>query len=247
MHDKSAKCGDCCDRSRSPSAFSVIEVFVVLGILVVLAAFLMPAMRSAGPAARRTQCTNNLKNIALAFYNYEQEYHAFPPAYTVDARGNRLHSWRTLILPYLDHKALYKQIDLSKRWDDPTNAEAFKTSVGIYTCTEAKCPPNHTTYLAVVGPSSCVQPTKPRPLSEIVENRRGETLIVIEVDSDHSVPWMAPQDTDEDLVVGLGPNTKLPHADGVNAAFADGTVRFLSAETPVAERRALCSIAGKGK
>ena len=45
-------------------------------------------------------CVNNLKQIALALHNYEEVYKVLPPAYTVDAQGRPLHSWRTLILPY---------------------------------------------------------------------------------------------------------------------------------------------------
>ena len=73
------------------------------------------------------QCANNLKQIALALRNYESVYHALPPAYTVDAEGKPLHSWRTLILPYLEQQALYDKIDLSKPWDDPANKEAYET------------------------------------------------------------------------------------------------------------------------
>ena len=60
--------------------------------------------------------------------NYEQAYNALPPAYTVDANGRPLHSWRTLILPYLEQESLYQTIDLSKPWNDPANARAVETA-----------------------------------------------------------------------------------------------------------------------
>ena len=75
---------------------------------------------------------NNLKQIALALLNYEQAHHALPPAYTVDAQGRPLHSWRTLILPYLDQESLYQTIDLSKPWNDPANAKALETSLPFF-------------------------------------------------------------------------------------------------------------------
>ena len=68
--------------------------------------------------------------------------------------------------------------------------------------------------------------------------------MLIEVDSRYAVHWMAPMDADEELVLGFGPTTELPHAEGTHAAFADGSVRFLAADTPVVKRRALISIAG---
>ena len=84
---------------------------VPVGCLVI--ALMLPAQRRAREPARRSQCKNNLKQIGLALHNYHETYGAFPPAYTVDADGKRLHSWRTLILPYLDQAPLYDKIDFS--------------------------------------------------------------------------------------------------------------------------------------
>ena len=108
-----------------PSAgrrFTLLKVLAVLGILVLLIALLLPVTRSARPAAYRAQCINNLKQIAMALHSYEQAHKAFPLAHTVDTKGRPLHSWRTLILPYLEQQTLYQSIDLSKPWNDPANA-----------------------------------------------------------------------------------------------------------------------------
>src|SRR5690349_18772074 len=112
-------------KPRSGRRFTLVGFFVVLGVIALLVALLLPANRSAGPAARRSQCVNNLKQIAMALHDYEQAHNALPPAYTVDALGRPLHSWRTLILPYLEQEPLYKTIDLSKPWNDPANAKAL--------------------------------------------------------------------------------------------------------------------------
>ena len=66
----------------------------------------------------------------------------------------------------------------------------------------------------------------------------------MEVDSEYAVPWMSPSDVDESVLIGIGPESKLAHPNGVNAAFVDGSVRFLSADMPADQRRALISIAG---
>ncbi|MEZ6144785.1 MAG: DUF1559 domain-containing protein [Planctomycetaceae bacterium] len=52
-------------------------------------------------SSRHLQCKNNLKQIMLALHNYHDDFGTFPPAYTVDENGKRMHSWRTLIWPYL--------------------------------------------------------------------------------------------------------------------------------------------------
>jgi prepilin-type processing-associated H-X9-DG protein len=223
----------------------LVALVLVIAIIAALVAFLLPPTKAPREASRRSQCRNNLKQIALALHHYEREYHALPPAYTVDADGKPLHSWRTLILPYVDQKALYDKIDLTKAWDDPVNAEAFKSGAfSVFHCPSATCPPNHTTYLAIVTSESCFRLIEARLLSEITD-RRAETLMVIEVDSEHAVHWMAPRDADETLFLTFGPKSKQPHSGGMHAAFVDGTVRFLSANLPADLRRALISIAGK--
>ena len=75
---------DSIPKSSSGQGFTLIKLLGVLGIIAVLIALLLPATRSARPAARRAQCTNNLKQIALALHNYEQAHKALPPAYTVE-------------------------------------------------------------------------------------------------------------------------------------------------------------------
>ena len=220
----------------------IVTGLTVLAILTVTVALLLPSVRRARPAARRSQCRNNLRQIALALYNYEAEYHAFPPAYTVDADGRPLHSWRTLILPYLDQGPLYNSIDLSKPWDDPANAEAFKIPVLVYCCPSYRGPSGHTTYLACVGEHACFRRTVPRLISEITDGL-SNTLMVVEVPSDRAVLWMSPQDADEAFLLTIRKGSLLAHTGGMEAALCDGSIRFLSADMPAATRRALFSVA----
>jgi type II secretory pathway pseudopilin PulG len=217
------------------------HVLVALGIIALLMALLLPGFRSVRPAARRALCVNNLKQIGLALHGYEEAYKALPPAYTVDARGRPLHSWRTLILPYLEQEPLYRTIDLSRPWNDPVNAGALETIPLVFRCREAAGPQNTTTYLAIVAPNGCFIPKEPRRLAEITDAHES-TLMVIEAGEESAVPWMAPVDADESLVMGLGPTTKLHHAGGTNACFVNGRIAFLKADTPVEVRRALLSI-----
>ena len=241
--DNDPEFNDVMPKPKSRRRFTLVNLLVVLSIMAVLVALLLPAARYSRPAARRAQCVNNLKQIALAFWNYEQVYNALPPAYTVDANGRPLHSWRTLILPYLEQEPLYQTIDLSKPWNDPTNARAVETGLLVFRCPEAAGPRNTTSYLAIVAPNGCWIPAKSRRLAEITDPRE-LTLMVIESGEENAVPWMAPIDADESLVMSLGPTTKLHHAGGTNGCFVDGSVKFLKAQTPAAVRRAWISISG---
>ena len=217
---------------RSRLGFTLIELFVALGIILVLMALLLPARRTGREASRRTQCRNNLKQIGLALHNYESKYGAFPPAYTVDADGKPLHSWRTLILPFLDQAALYGTIDLSKPWDDPANLAANQTTVPAYACPSAPTQAyTQTVYLAVVTPSSAFCPNQPRKISEIKDGT-DQTLLVIEAPSKQAVPWMSPLDANEATILGSFHRENEAHdhhhTGGEHALLADGTVRFLS-------------------
>lgn len=237
------KPGESAARKSGKLGRRLIELLAVVCIVGLLIALLLPATRSAREPARRAQCRNNLKQIALALLNYESDYHTLPPAYTVDAKGNPLHSWRTLILPYLGQQSLYETIDLSKPWDDLANKGAFETHIPDYQCPSGPRVPGHTTYLAIVIPGGCLQPTEPRKLAEITDGEN-LTLMVVEVDAEQSVHWMSPADAGEQWLVNLEKNPMPPHPSGFHGACVDASVHFLNSETKTETLRALISIAG---
>ena len=103
-------------RGRRP-AFTLIELLVVIAIIAVLIALLLPAVQAAREAARRSQCVNNLMQIAIATKNYETSFEVLPPG-VINPTGpiqntpTGYHfSWVTQILPYLDQKPLYNHLD----------------------------------------------------------------------------------------------------------------------------------------
>jgi competence protein ComGC len=234
---------DIAPKPNSGRSFTLGKLLLILATIAVLFALSLPAYRSAQRDALRAWCQNNLKQIALALHNYEQDHNALPPAYTTDANGRPLHSWRTLILPYLEQKSLYEKIDLSKPWNDPVNATASATKLAVFICPEAVNTKNTTAYLAVVGPDGFLVPGRPRRFEEITDGLSW-TLAVIEVSEEDAVPWMAPFDADAVTVMKLDTKAKLHHVGGTNAALADGSVMFLKADTPAPVRRALLSISG---
>ena len=234
---------------RKPrSGFTLIELLVSLMIVAVLIVLLWPARPNVPSTPRRSTCKNNLKQIGLALHNYVEIYGALPPAYTVDANGQPLHSWRTLILPFMDQAPLYAKIDLNKPWGDPVNAEARNSMPhSVYQCPSVDAPPGFTTYLAVAGPGCCFQPGQPRPFSEITDGL-SNTLLVIEVSKPHAVHWMAPQDADVALILSLGKAAKeLPHTGGVHGLLGDGAIRFLRADLPTHTWKGLCTVSGNEK
>ncbi len=223
-------------------AGTLFKIFGILAAVLILLALLLPASRRSRGPHLRTQCKNNLRQIGLALHNYHDVHGAFPPAYTVDSDGKPLHSWRTLILPYLDEEQLYDSIDLSVPWNDPVNAAAFETSVPVFRCPSTSTAPNQTTYLANAAPDGCFHPGEPRTISEITDGS-SNTLLVIEVSPKNAVHWMDAQDEDGTFMLSFDSETELAHTGGINAGLVDGSVQFLSAEMPMDSRRALISIA----
>ena len=231
-------------KETAPKRFRLAEFVIAVLVLGLLVALLLPATRQTSEAARRNGCGNNMRQIALAIRNYESATGHFPPAYTVDENGNRLHSWRTLILPYIEEQALYDTIDLSKPWDHPDNAQAREATVPPYVCPSGKWADEAmTTYLAIDGADCCFNGSTPRLLSEITDSHH-KTLMVIEVAEDMAVHWMSPRDTSTQAIEKMSLESELSHSGIVIASFIDNHTSAISLEVDIEELSGAASVAG---
>jgi len=123
---------------HAQSGFTLVELLVVIAIIGVLISLLLPAVQSAREAARRTQCKNNLRQIGLSLLLHHDAKGKFPVG-CVDQRnstnpgGKRL-CWLAAILPYLEQRPLWEQIDFTKAYDSTENAQAASTQLSVYLC-----------------------------------------------------------------------------------------------------------------
>ena len=123
--------------SRQRYGFTLVELLVVIAIIAILIALLLPAVQAAREAARRSQCSNNLKQIALAVHGYHDVFNEFPPGgITVGPCCNtRSHStWTISILPYLEALNLFDQYDQDAFNEDAVNAPVRETHLATYIC-----------------------------------------------------------------------------------------------------------------
>lgn len=227
-----------------PSRMSIQQWLVILGLAVLIIALSIPVILQVRTTAMRSASKHNFSQIGVALNLYYQQHQAFPPAYIVDAQGKPLHSWRTLLLPYLDHTPLYNSINLSKPWNDPANLKLFEDSnVLVYQCASARLPKTSTTYLAVVGQHRVFDPTRPRTLREFTDGTTN-SVAMIEVTPQQAVQWMSPLDAYDELVLAFTSQAQHSHAGGTHMMLANGGVRFVSSTISTITLQTLLTIDG---
>ncbi|MDR1289837.1 MAG: DUF1559 domain-containing protein [Planctomycetaceae bacterium] len=196
-------------------------------------ALLLPAVQSAREAASQMQDLNKIKMIILAFHNYYDANNKLPPLYTVDKNGKPLHSWRVLLLPFIEQTALYNSIKLDEPWDSEHNKHfhniiplCYKSQFSDRLQTDKNC-----SFAVIEG-----QPLKPKDgaaFGDITDGTSNTFSVVIRRDS---FCWMDPlanvklSDLEKglnkpDSAIGFG--TKRPTPFG----FWDGSVRQIPNDT----------------
>ncbi len=77
---------------------------------------------------------HNIRDLSMALHYYHAQHGSFPPAYIADENGNPMHSWRVLILPYIEERDLYDQYDFDEPWDGPNNSLLHDKVVDLFNC-----------------------------------------------------------------------------------------------------------------
>ena len=243
--------------SRARWAFGILftlGVFAGVSLLLVVSHVIL----SQREGTRRERCEYNLLQLYRATCEYVDAYGTYPPAYTIDSEGTPLHSWRVLLLPYLDREELYSHIRLNEPWDCEWNSQFWDKTPSLFQCSSI---PVHTesgsanldktkrcSFSCVLGTSSLFAKNgKPVFPDEVVD---GVSNTVMYVERRDPVNWMNPQDelTEEQV---LNEN-ELPttqrrgfgswHGAGGYVLLADGSTRFLSEKIDSAVLKLLLNI-----
>ena len=190
-----------------------------------LTTVLAPLARQFLVSSVRARSQNNLRQIAIALHNFHDEKGHFPPAAIFGKDGKPLLSWRVAILPYVDQAELFKEFKLDEPWDSEHNKKLIAKMPANYRA-QPGLPAGKTTYLGVAGKSAMFPPgPKPVRIQDVVDGV-SNTIFFVEADAGQAVTWTKPEDYNYDPAKpldGLGKDT-----GGFNAAFVDGSARFIS-------------------
>jgi len=192
---------------------------IKLCIIWLAAIILMCGYQAQATTDRATACANNMRQLVIAILFYNVDNPEGLPAYTIDENGERLHSWRTLILPYMEQRALYDKIRLGEPWDSEYNQQFHDVIISFYQCLSAPERGNAptTNYFLLTGEGTVFEDR------HFSASAGKDTILLIE--SARTVHWMSPEDvTAENFVAGLAPPVTPNHR---NFAFPDGSVEII--------------------
>lgn len=168
----------------------VLCVSLGLSMLVTLARMCQNAQRAA--LSCNAQCPLNQLQLALRIYH--DIHGCFPPAYIADENGVPIHSWRVLILPYIEQQSLYDAYNFNEPWNGPNNWRLAAQMPGIF-CSPTEDPStSFTNIVAITGPGTAFPGGTSTSLADFADGAENTILLTEVRDSD--IPWLQPRDLD---------------------------------------------------
>jgi len=178
--------------------WQIALMLAVVGLLALGLSILWEMVRAEQIVANRLKCQGHLHVVSLGLLNYHKEQGHFPPAYVLGPDGKPWHSWRVLLLPYIEKGELYRDYNFNEPWDGPNNSKLQARMPKCYACPSD--PDNlkkgRTNYFAVVGPDTAFPGVKPTKLEDVTRPK-GQTILLVE-SLGRDINWMEPRDLSYD-------------------------------------------------
>ncbi|MCA9265131.1 MAG: DUF1559 domain-containing protein, partial [Planctomycetales bacterium] len=202
---------------------AVVGLIVLVGLLIGGAGLLriLPNLQANSSANRTAACANSLASIGRAMEKYYAEHGHYPPAYVADKNGKPMHSWRVLLLPYLDSTGLAEHYNMDEPWNSPSNLRLTREMPAVYGCPAdpSGASVSDTSYVVVQGPGFIFDGEKKTKKDELKDGRN-VTILVVEM-ANSSINWLEPIDLQADsmnwALNGDETSPNSAHGSGVHA------------------------------
>jgi len=235
------------------------EILIAVSIIGLLVALLLPAVASSRGISRRNQCLNNMAQIGRALQEYYYTHRTLPPPYIADAEGKPMHSWRVLLLPYLEEDSLFEKYNFNEPWNGPNNRKLAGQMPAVYRCPSDFDEPgrsSESSYYVVADPKTAFPPGGLSMKS--ITDGTSKTIMAIE-DSGLQRNWLDPRALSLDEAVklltasprsghrkiddGFLTKTYSVHSGRV-VAYCDGRSDYIGQLKDAAVARSLLTVAG---
>ena len=207
------------------SKLTTTKIVVFFFLVVVIISIAIPVILDVQSTRQRTQIRNDLKQIMVAMHNYHDDYQSFPPAFVIGPDGKRWHSWRALLLPYIDQH-LASQYHFDEPWNGIHNTVLLNQPPEVFRSKYFGAPCSSSGYFAIVGRRTMWPADQSIRILDITDGT-SNTLAIVE-DSRTDTSWLEPRDL---LANEFVDTFRSGHSSDSNevrfVATADGAIRTL--------------------
>ena len=228
-----------------------LRTLLVVVLVVIPCSWLAVAIHEAREAALACGCQSHLNQLQLVLVNYKFAHGHFPPAYIADKDGKPMHSWRVLILPFMEEGALYKEYDFNEPWNGPHNSKLADKMPSIF-CMPSEPPSTSVTNIVAITGSGTAFPGSRTTRTAEFTDGLDNTILLAEI-ADSNINWLEPRDLQvEEMSFAVNdkqkPSISSSRHRGPYVVFADSirTHQVTPSLRPEA-LRALTTIAGGEK